>query len=693
MLALVLILLPFYCLSHDISSSEVDACYCNEGACANNVCNNCRFEHDGRYVCFSGWSEQQCQGKGYSWCAGKKHEDDKDEKLKDPCYCTEGACTNQRCDNCNYAYGTNGERRACYHGWSQWYCDMLGSPYHWCGEGTEATVVPTWEPAEPTTEEPTAPPQKPTTAEPTPAEKTTRQPAVSARPPVATTQQPGTTAGPPVPTTGGPAPTPKPPLEGEKPSGGAKTSIERVMAYFGNWAIYDSMPYSRNFKPFDMKPILDGVTHRYTDPNADIQTAYQGQFPGMPSWKESGMGNLKAFEILKQKQPHLKFIYSVGGWSLSAQFSKCSADKALREKMIADHVKWVEDHPIVDGLDIDWEYPTCCGDWILGDPAGLNACGAEADDGSNSRQAVKATGEPTCRKDDWKNYVLYLKELREALDVKFPNDHKELSIAVGITLKMRTTNPDDPLAKVYTQLCDVLDSLNLMTYDIHGSWERTTNFQAPLHFDDRDPSSAEFRRLTIDAIVKEFTDTYKCPPHKLSLGLPLYGRSWNGVSPGPNNDGMYQPATGAPRPPNSGPKPWPAGGKGSEQTGATIELGHMSVWDIIDNYEDKNGFKKYYNEATQTAYVYNPNTKIWVGYDDKKAILAKMHLAHSHSLGGVFVWLIDDDRHFDVWNEMHRFMVSENKEGASSLTEEASAAHETVHVHASGLIRRHAFGQ
>lgn len=149
--------------------------------------------------------------------------------------------------------------------------------------------------------------------------------------------------------------------------------------------------------------------------------------------------------------------------------------------------------------------------------------------------------------------------------------------------------------------------------------------------------------------------------------------------------------------------------QGSAQTGATIELGHMSVWDIIDNYEDKNGFKKYYNEATQTAYVYksvkggetgketrtplpnarvsvsprlsiySPNTKIWVGYDDEKAILAKviirstrrpfhaetetsavrsmlqMHLAHSHSLGGVFVWLIDDDRHFDVWNEMHRF--------------------------------------
>ena len=78
-----------------------------------------------------------------------------------------------------------------------------------------------------------------------------------------------------------------------------------------------------------------------------------------------------------------------------------------------------------------------------------------------------------------------------------------------------------------------------MGYDFHGTWDASTNFNAPLFRASTDPADAG---LNVDAAVQNYLST-GVPPEKLVLGLPFYGKGWSGVAD--VDYGLYQPASGA----------------------------------------------------------------------------------------------------------------------------------------------------
>ena len=147
-------------------------------------------------------------------------------------------------------------------------------------------------------------------------------------------------------------------------------------------------------------------------------------------------GNLAAFRALRAQQAangrSLSLDISVGGWTKSTHFSGCAATAEGRASMVRSGVDLLqrEDFDGVDqgphmvhsrtvrlalgalliwctvcgtGIDLDWEYPVCCG---------------------------LSTNE--YQPDDWANYLLLLREYRAELDARFPLAHKELSIAMGM---------------------------------------------------------------------------------------------------------------------------------------------------------------------------------------------------------------------------------------------------------------------
>ena len=65
---------------------------------------------------------------------------------------------------------------------------------------------------------------------------------------------------------------------------------------------------------------------------------------------------LKQIVDLKKQNPELKVLLSVGGWG-SGRFSEMAANDEYRRAFAADCDRVVKEFAL-DGIDIDWEYPT-----------------------------------------------------------------------------------------------------------------------------------------------------------------------------------------------------------------------------------------------------------------------------------------------------------------------------------------------
>ena len=60
---------------------------------------------------------------------------------------------------------------------------------------------------------------------------------------------------------------------------------------------------------------------------------------------------------LKQRNPSLKVLLAVGGWSVgSGPFLPLTANRATRKVFIKNTVGFLRKHGF-DGLDMDWEFP------------------------------------------------------------------------------------------------------------------------------------------------------------------------------------------------------------------------------------------------------------------------------------------------------------------------------------------------
>ncbi|UTF61635.1 glycoside hydrolase family 18 protein [Gilvimarinus sp. DA14] len=209
--------------------------------------------------------------------------------------------------------------------------------------------------------------------------------------------------------------------------------------------------------------------------------------------------NYRLLQTLKERNPKLKILSSVGGWTWSGGFSDMALTEQSRQVFIDSAVEFVRRHQL-DGIDIDWEYP------------GLVGAGN------------------THRPEDGRNFTLVLKGLRTAFDSLAQELERPLLITIA------SGGFPDYLAKSdIGNWQKYLDYINIMAYDYNFPREDgVTGHHTALysHPDDASGQSA-------DAAVKNHMAA-GVPAHKLVVGVAFYGRTWVNVSP--KNSGLNQSA-------------------------------------------------------------------------------------------------------------------------------------------------------
>jgi len=198
---------------------------------------------------------------------------------------------------------------------------------------------------------------------------------------------------------------------------------------------------------------------------------------------ETDTVNFRILNKLKEVNPDLRILISIGGWSWSGNFSDAVLTPESRSLFAETSVEIVADHDL-DGVDIDWEYPGQIGD--------------------NNK----------FRPEDKRNYTLMFKAIRKELDKlsKTTGKYYELTTAVGANDKY-VENTEMHKAVKY------LDFVNLMTYDFYTSGDTAghhSNLYPPEDYE-KDASAHKTVRIFLQAGV---------PAEKLVMGVPFYGRSW-----------------------------------------------------------------------------------------------------------------------------------------------------------------------
>jgi len=313
-------------------------------------------------------------------------------------------------------------------------------------------------------------------------------------------------------------------------------------------------------------------------------------------------GNFNQLLQLKKKYPSLKVMISIGGWTWSKWFGRAASTDALRKQLVSSCINlYIKGNlpfdsggnaggegvgaGVFDGIDIDWEFPGGGGQpYNIVDP------------------------------NDKKNFTALLAEFRRQLDAAGSQIGKRLLLTVAIGSggdKIANTEPGE-----YSKS---LDWINIMSYDYHGGWEATgpTDFQSNLYVDPESPNAKTEMGKTynVDASVKGLLAA-GVPASKIVVGVPMYGRGWTGVTPGPKGDGLYQPAAK------------PAAG--------AYEAG-IEDYKILVN---KPG-KVYEHPVAKQSWKFD-GTTFW-SYDTPATVRTKVNYVKQNNLRGVFSWELDGD--------------------------------------------------
>lgn len=267
-----------------------------------------------------------------------------------------------------------------------------------------------------------------------------------------------------------------------------------------------------------------------------------------------------------------KVVLSIGGWENSNNFSQVAADPQKRAKFAHGCVKHINDYGF-DGIDVDWEFPGY----------------------------VRHKGTPQ----DKQNFTLLLQTVRDSLQALGKRTGKYYLLSASLPAAASHL-PDIEVQKI----TEILDRLNIMTYDLFGPWGKISNHNSALF----GPAQGDSARC-LDGAFKLYHNEHNVPAEKINLGVAFYGHAYG------NCTQIYS----------------AHGGADTKIFPADDGVNYARIAERFDL------FKRLWDNKAQAPYLVSESQKILVSFDDEESVARKADYVKEKKAGGLIIWTLLGD--------------------------------------------------
>ncbi|WP_231550545.1 glycosyl hydrolase family 18 protein [Chitinibacter sp. ZOR0017] len=409
--------------------------------------------------------------------------------------------------------------------------------------------------------------------------------------------------------------------------------------------------------------------------NADVagNESTQMTWPNIPEAamdaSYSYQGHFNQLNKYKKQHPGVRTLVSIGGWAETGGYfggdgkrvasggfysMTTNADGTVNTAGInafADSaVAFIRQYGF-DGVDIDYEYPTTMEnsgnplDWSFATPRqkGLQAA-----------------------------YRELMRALREKLDTAAVADGKYYQLTAAVPASGYLLRGMEAF-----QAIKYLDFVNVMSYDLHGTWNQFVGPNAALYDDGKDGELAFWQVYTdpqyqnIGYLNTDWAYHYyrgAVPAGRINVGVPYYTRGWSNVTGG--NHGLWGTASTNTCPPGV-EAPCGIGAKGIDniwfdvdEKGSVEDAGSNPMWHaknlekgIAGDYLKDWGFTaadivgkydRYFDPTLVAPWLWNEQKKVFLSTEDEESMAIKADWIIKNGIGGAMNWELAGDYDWDA---------------------------------------------
>lgn len=253
---------------------------------------------------------------------------------------------------------------------------------------------------------------------------------------------------------------------------------KEIVGYYPNWQWYDRAklvnPLTINYNKYTV------LNYCFYSPQANgnilstDQWADDNILDGPMNWQTNSPDSTKSL-VYKAHQNNVKVLASIGGWTLSGNFSAIASTVNTRRNFAHQCVELCKRYNY-DGIDIDWEYPVFA---------------------------------------DKQNFTALMQSVRDSLNALGVQKNKTYLLSAAVSAAPANMNNIE-----WAIVKNIFDFINVMTYDFFGAWENNTNHNAPLYA----PSQGD-ATFNCSSAMLTLINTHGVHASKLNMGIAFYGRS------------------------------------------------------------------------------------------------------------------------------------------------------------------------